>query len=369
MKKRDYYEILGIEKNANDNEIKKKYRKLALKYHPDRNKSPDSEEKFKEISEAYAILSSKEKREIYDKYGHAGIEGYSNEDIFGSVNFEDIFKDIGGGVFGDLFGSVFGGFSRRRGPSRGQDLRKDIEITLDQVAKGIELELSIPRRVKCPDCDGTLSQPGYNAKTCQQCNGRGEVQYRQGSGFISFVRVESCDKCRGRGKIIEHPCRSCKATGIKERMDKLKVKIPPGIDENSRIRYPSYGDMSLEGGKNGDLYIVTHILPDKRFIRNNENLICNKAISFPKAALGGEVEILTLYDKQMIKIKPGTQSGKEIRIAGKGLPSLTNKTKGDLIVRITVDIPEKLSKEQKELISKLSDTMNDNIKIKKGMFR
>ena len=367
MKKRDYYEILGLEKNADGIEIKKKYRKLALKYHPDRNKNPDSEEKFKEISEAYAILSSEEKRERYDKYGHAGIEGYSNEDIFGSVNFEDIFKD--GGGFGELFGSLFGGFSRKRGPSRGQDLRKDIEITLEQVAKGIELELSIPRRVECADCNGTLSQSGYSAITCQQCKGRGEVQYRQGSGFIRFVRVESCNKCRGRGKIIEHPCRSCRATGIKERTDKLKVKIPPGIDENSRIRYQSYGDMSLEGGKNGDLYIVSHILPDKRFIRNNKNLICNKVISFPKAALGGEIEIETLYDKQVIKIKSGTQSGREIRIYGKGLPGLTNKVKGDLIVRITVDVPEKLSKEQKELIRKLSDTMKEDVKIKKGIFR
>jgi molecular chaperone DnaJ len=361
MTKRDYYEILGVPRNASKEEIKRAYRRLALKYHPDRNKSPDAEEKFKEISEAYGVLSDDTKRAQYDRWGHAGIEGrYSPEDIFRTINFEDIFGDLG---FDFGFDSIFDMFfgrrrGRRAGPRKGADLRADIEISLEDAYRGIETVVSYPRLEECNACNGSGAAPGTSPRTCPTCGGSGQTGYTKRTLFGQFTSVTTCGTCKGEGKVIDTPCRQCRGTGLVQRTRKISVKIPPGVDDGSRLRIPGEGEAGERGGPPGDLYVVVHIKPHEFFVREDEDILCEVPITFSQAALGAEIEVPTLDGKAKLKIPPGTQSGTIFRLKGKGMPSLKGYGRGDQHVRVIVRTPTNLSNREKELFRELAKLEN-----------
>ena len=356
MSKRDYYEILNIPKTASKDEIKTQYRKLALRYHPDRNKASDAEEKFKEISEAYAVLSDDQKRSQYDQFGHAGIDSrYSAEDIFRGVNFDEIFRDIGFGFggFDSIFSTLFGG-RRQRGPQRGQDLRYDLDITLEQAYAGFAKEIEIPRSERCSECGGTGAKPGTSPKRCSECGGTGQIQHVQVIGFMQFSRIEPCRKCRGRGEIIEKPCSVCRGAGLVELHRRINVKIPPGVDNGSQLILRGEGDAPNGGGQTGDLYVVINVMPHQVFQREDNDLVCHVDVLLSKAMLGGEVEVPTLDGPARISMPPGTQSGVIFRLRKKGMPGLRFSGRGDELVIIRVKIPTKLSQRQRDLIEELS---------------
>ncbi len=356
MSKRDYYEILNIPKTASKDEIKTQYRKLALQFHPDRNKSPDAEEKFKEISEAFAVLSDDQKRAQYDQFGHAGIDSrYSAEDIFRGVNFDEIFRDIGFGFggFDSIFSTLFGG-RRPRGPQRGQDLRYDLDITLEQAYAGLTKELEVPRSERCSDCGGTGAKPGSSPKRCPECGGTGQIQHVQVTGFMQFSRIEPCRKCRGQGEIIEKPCNVCRGTGLVQLQRRINVKIPPGVDSGSQLILRGEGDAPNGGGQKGDLYVVINVMPHQVFQRDDNDLVCHVDVLLSKAMLGGEVDVPTLDGHARISMPPGTQSGAIFRLRKKGMPGLRFGGRGDELVVIRVNIPTKLSQRQRDLIEELS---------------
>jgi molecular chaperone DnaJ len=317
VEKRDYYEVLGVQKNASKDEIKDAYRKLAMQYHPDRNKAPDAEEKFKEISEAYAVLSDDEKRQQYDMLGHAGFDQrYTTEDIFRGADFNSIFRDLGFG-FGDLFRHFFGGgfgggFGERI--NRGQDLAYDLEITLEEAARGTEKEIQVPRTEKCDVCNGSGAAPGTSPRTCPRCNGAGKIQHMRRSNFAMYVQVTPCPTCRGKGTLIDSPCKNCRGTGVVKRRRRISVKIPPGIDEGYQLRLRGEGEMAPNGGSTGDLYVLVHILPHEFFVREGDDLLHVLMIGYPQAALGAEVSVPTLDGSANVKIQPGTQPGEIIRL-------------------------------------------------------
>lgn len=357
MSKRDYYDILGVQRNATKDEIKSEYRKLAVKYHPDRNKSPDAENKFKEISEAYAVLSDEQKRAQYDQFGHAGIDGrYSTEDIFRGVDFDEILRGIGfgfGGGFGSIFDSFFGG-RPTRGPQRGQDLSFNLEISLEQAYAGLATEVEIPRTEACSECNGSGAKPGTSPKKCSECGGAGQVQHVQNAGFMHFARIEPCRKCRGKGTIIEKPCNQCHGTGIVERDRRISIKIPPGVDTGSQLLMRGEGDAASGGGRRGDLYVVVHVKPHQRFRREGNDLICNVDVNFSRAALGGDVQVPTLDGPANIMMPPGTQSGAIFRLRKKGMPAIRENGRGDELVVVQVKTPTNLTSHQKELVQELS---------------
>jgi molecular chaperone DnaJ len=356
LSKRDYYEILNIPKTASKDEIKTQYRKLALRYHPDRNKASDAEEKFKEISEAYAVLSDDQKRSQYDQFGHAGIDSrYSAEDIFRGVNFDEIFRDVGFGFggFDSIFSTLFGG-RRQRGPQRGQDLRYDLDITLEQAYAGFAKEIEIPRSERCSECGGTGAKPGTSPKRCSECGGTGQIQHVQVIGFMQFSRIEPCRKCRGRGEIIEKPCSVCRGAGLVELHRRINVKIPPGVDNGSQLILRGEGDAPNGGGQTGDLYVVINVMPHQVFQREDNDLVCHVDVLLSKAMLGGEVEVPTLDGPARISMPPGTQSGVIFRLRKKGMPGLRFSGSGDELVIIRVKIPTKLSQRQRDLIEELS---------------
>lgn len=359
--KRDYYEVLGVGKQSSKDEIKGTYRKLAMQYHPDRNKSQDAEDKFKEISEAYAVLSDDEKKAQYDQFGHAGIgQRYTEEDIFRGADFGDIFRNMGFGGFNSIFGTLFGG--REGGPPRGQDLRFDAEITLEQAAKGVTLKVDIPRTRHCETCGGNGAQPGTSPRTCTTCNGTGQVQHVQSTGFARMVRIGTCSKCRGRGQLIDSPCKTCRGSGATAKTTTIDVKIPAGVDEGHRLRLREQGDVSLEAGRPGDLYVVTHVKPDSRFERDGDDLIHTIQINFPQATLGTEAEVPTIDGAAKLKIPAGTESGSFFRLRGKGMPRAEGYGRGDQLVRVNVKIPAKLTPKQKQLVQELAkefDTASD----------
>jgi molecular chaperone DnaJ len=356
--KRDYYEVLGVPKESSKDQIKDAYRKLALQYHPDRNKSPEAEEKFKEISEAYAVLSDDEKRRQYDQLGHAGFDQrYTTEDIFRGADFESVFRDMGFGVdLGDIFGSFFGGRGgfREERVRRGRDLGYDLEITLEEAARGAEKEIEFPRVEKCDVCGGSGASPGTSPRTCPTCGGTGEVQDAQRNRFSVFVRVTPCPTCRGKGVIIDSPCQNCRGSGRVRRERTISVKIPPGVDEGTQIRLQGQGEASPDGGPTGDLYIVVHLLPNRNFERDGDDLVYRLVVGFPQAALGAEVEVPTLEGNAIIKVPSGTQSGDVIRLRGKGMPRLRGYGRGNLLVRVYLTVPEKLTQRQKELLEELA---------------
>ena len=370
--KRDYYEVLGVSKNASKDKIKDAYRKLAMQYHPDRNKAPDAEEKFKEISEAYAVLSDDEKRQQYDMLGHADFDQrYSTEDIFRGADFNSIFRDLGFG-FGDLFrilfGGGFGGGGFRERINRGQDLVYDLEITLEEAAKGTEKEIEVPRTEKCEICGGSGASPGTSPRTCPKCNGAGKIQHMRKSSFAMYVQVTPCSTCRGKGTIIDSPCKNCHGTGLVKKRRKISVKIPVGIDEGYQLRLRGEGEMAPNGGEAGDLYVLVHIAQHELFMREGDDLWHVLLISYPQAALGAEVSVPTLDGSTTVKIKPGTQAGETIRLKGKGMPRFRGYGKGDLLVRVGISVPEKLTSKQRALLEQLAEEFNQDVKHKKGVF-
>jgi len=364
--KRDYYEILGVKKEASKDEIKKIYRNLALKYHPDRvpqEKKKEAEEKFKEISEAYAVLSDDNKRAQYDQFGHAGIDSrYSYEDIFRGADFSSIFEDLGfgGSVFEDIFEGFdfFGGGARTRrrgGPRRGSDLQHDMEISFEEAAFGTERHLIVPRYETCEVCRGSGIAPGSQKTTCTKCNGSGQI--RQQAGFMYIART--CDKCGGEGQIIKNPCAHCRGTGRTTVERKIHVKIPAGVETGTRLRISGEGEAGLRGGPRGDLYVVIYVKPHKIFQRMDNDIACEVPINMVTAALGGEVEVPTLEEKVRMKIPAGTQGGKVFRLKGKGIASLYRGTRGDELVRVLVETPANLTNEQKQLLQKFDQISNE----------
>ena len=345
MDKRDYYEVLGVSRNATSDEIKKAYRKLARKYHPDANPGDkDAEAKFKEISEAYVVLSDPEKRAGYDRFGHAGADGQ------GFGGFEG-FGDFGG--LGDIFEMFFGGGGRTRrrtGPERGQDIRTDMEISLEEAAFGLEREVKVPRVETCGTCGGSGAAAGSTPKTCLACAGTGQVQFTQSTPFGRIVQSRTCDRCRGTGQVIEKPCPTCRGAGSVRKTRSIKVKVPPGVDNGSRLRLAGEGEAGTRGGPPGDLYVYIHVKQHKLFRREGDDLICEIPLSFVQAALGDEIDVPTLEGKEKLKIPEGTQPGTVFRIRGKGVPHLSGFGRGDQHVRIKVMIPGKLSEKQKELL-------------------
>ena len=369
--KRDYYEVLGVERGASADDIKKAFRKLAFQYHPDRNKEPDAEEKFKEVSEAYAILSDAEKRQQYDNFGHAGISGrYSTEDIFRGANFRDIFSEFGFN-FEDILGRMFGGggfnFQRARaGPRRGSDLQTRIEVTLEQAAFGTEVEISLNRLQTCSRCGGNGAEPGTDVSTCPRCNGRGRIERRTQSIFGQMVRVVPCDRCEGRGRIPETPCGTCGGKGLEPGKHRLSVKVPPGIDDGTQLILRDQGEDGPFGGPPGDLYVRVRLKPHPHLLRRGKDIIYEAEIDFPSATLGTSIRVPSLTGEKSLRIPSGTQSGTILRMRGEGMPSRFGK--GDQLVHVTVKVPKKISKRQRELIEELGKEF-DARSNKKGWFR
>lgn len=351
MSKRDYYEVLGVSRDADSKELKRAYRKLAMKYHPDRRPDDkDAEEKFKEATEAYEVLGDEQKRQAYDQFGHAGVDGQAGGG-FGGGGF-------GGGGFSDIFGDAFsdfftGGGRQQNGPRRGSDLRYTMDLTLEEAVHGVEKKITIPTLVSCETCDGSGAKEGTKPKSCNTCHGAGQVRMQQGF----FAVQQTCPTCRGQGTIIEDPCNSCHGRGVKERTKTLSVKIPAGVDTGDRIRLSGEGEAGTMGGPAGDLYVQMDVREHEIFQRDGSNLYCDVPISFVDAALGGELEVPTLEGRVKLKIPAETQSGRMFRLRGKGVKSVRGGMTGDLLCRVQVETPVNLNTEQKELLKQLQASM------------
>ncbi|MFN0117743.1 MAG: molecular chaperone DnaJ [Elusimicrobiota bacterium] len=346
--KRDYYEILGVSKSANPDELKAAYRKLALQHHPDRNPgNKQAEEKFKELNEAYSVVSDPEKRKVYDQFGHAGVQGGAGG---AGQGFEGGFSGFGD-IFGDIFEQAFGGGQSRQrsGGQPGRDLRVDKIVSLNEVLTGVDSTIDINRAQSCETCSGSGAKPGTNLKKCSQCGGRGQVRVSQGF----FTMAQTCSRCRGTGEIIENPCHTCSGSGRVHKKASVKVRIPPGVENGTTLRVNGSGEAGERGAPAGDLYVVVGVKEDKKFERDGSNLFTDASISFPMAALGGEIEVSSLEGKITLKIPAGTQPGTHFRMSEHGLPSLRSRSRGDLYVRVQVVVPKKLSKEEKKIVQDL----------------
>lgn len=354
MSKRDYYEVLGVSRNASEADLKKAYRRLAMKYHPDRVKGGDraqAESRFKECKEAYEILSDAQKRAAYDQFGHAGVDPSlgAGAGPGGGASFSDIFGD----VFGDIFG---GGRSGGPRPSRGADLRYNLQLSLEQAVAGTSIKIQVPNRVECSQCGGSGARKGTRPGTCGTCGGMGQVRMQQ--GFFSVQ--QTCPRCHGRGTVIEDPCPACRGQGRIEEQKTLSVKVPAGVDTGDRIRLAGEGEAGELGGPHGDLYVQIHVKPHEIFTREDANLFCEVPICFTLAALGGEMEVPTLDGKVMLKIPPGTQTGKLFRMRGRGVKPVRGGPQGDLLCRVVVETPVDLTERQKELLAELDETLRGN---------
>jgi molecular chaperone DnaJ len=347
MSKRDYYEVLGVEKNATEVEIKRAYRRLAVKYHPDKNPGDkEAEESFKEAAEAYSVLSDAQKRASYDRFGHSGMGGAGGSGFDpGFTNIEDIFDLFG---FGDMFGGQGG---RRSTVQRGADLRYDLEITLEEAARGKDAKLEIPRLETCGKCEGKGTAEGSAPETCVTCNGNGQTRYQQ--GFFSVMRT--CPNCSGKGQIIKDPCLECRGAGRNENKKSLEVKIPAGVETGSRLRIGGEGESGVNGGLSGDLYVFLHVAEHEAFERQGANLYTSAPISFTQAALGAEIKIKTLEGEEELKIPAGTQTGTVFRVKNEGMPSLGGRGKGDLFVAVTLVTPKTLNREQRKLLEQMAE--------------
>lgn len=363
--KKDYYEILGVPKDAAPQQIKKAYRSLALKFHPDRvppEGKAEAEQRFKEISEAYGVLSDAKKRSMYDQYGHAGIDQqYTTEDIFRGADFSGIFEDLGlGDIFGQFFGDagfdILGGASRRsRRPRRGHDIQYEVEVTLEEAFAGVAKKIKIPRHEHCASCEGSGAKPGTKPKTCSSCGGRGQVV--MSSGF--FRMQQTCSACGGAGQIITEFCPQCHGKGVVRVTRKIDVTIPPGVDNNTRLRIAGEGEIG--GGGAGDLYLYIRVLSHSVFERNEDDIYMQLSVSFVKAALGAEVSVPTLNDTVKMKIPAGTPSGKVFRLKGKGMPGLRGGGPGDQYVKVMLEVPERLTAEQRQLLEKFAQISGEEV--------
>ena len=363
MTKEDYYKILDIDKNADKKEIKKAYRKLALKYHPDKNPSKNAEEKFKDISEAYAVLSDDNKRKMYDSYGHAGIDQqFSREDIFRGVDFGDIFGGMGfdfNDIFEQFFGHRYGFGGNRKIRRRGADLRYDIEISLNDAYNGLESGIRIPRVENCDECGGTGAENKDSIKKCPQCGGSGQIKHTRRTAFGLFSQVSPCNKCNGKGTIIEKTCRKCRGLGQINVTRDIDIRIPKGVDNGSQLRLAGEGESGIDG--NGDLYIVIHIKKHDKYQRRGADLYASKTISYPEAALGTTAQILTIGDEiEKFRIPPGTENGDIVKIKNKGMPFLRGRGYGDLYINIKINTPKKLTRKAKKLLEELKDELESN---------
>ena len=366
MSKRDYYEVLGVEKGASDVEIKKAFKKMARKYHPDLNRDnqKEAEAQFKEVNEAYEILSNPQKKAQYDQFGHAAFDGSGGGGGAGG------FGGFGGGAeaggFGDIFDMFFGGNgggrgSRRPGPERGSDLRYDLEIAFEEAAFGKEVELNIPRTEECKTCNGSGAAAGTKPEECPQCHGNGQVQYAQNTPFGRIVNSRVCDRCEGTGKIIKTPCKDCSGKGTKRVKRKISVKIPAGVDNGSRIRVSAGGEAGIRGGGPGDLYVYIFVKTHRLFKRDGVDVLCEVPVSFVQATLGDKIEVPTLDGKVEMTIPEGIQSGSVLRLKGKGIPFLRGSGRGDQHVKIKVLTPQKLSSKQKDLLKEFGTASGENI--------
>ena len=360
MSKRDYYEVLSVERMASSEEIKKAYRKLAVKYHPDKNPGDkNAEEQFKELSEAYEILSDPQKRGLYDQHGHAAFDrrfggGFSR----GSAGFHDpfdIFREVfgggGGSIFEDLFG---GGRSDPTHPQRGEDLRYDMEISFEEAANGCEKEITVTKPERCDVCDGSGAETGSRVKTCPTCGGRGQVISSRGI----FSIAQTCPACQGAGRVIEKPCKTCHGSGRRDRPSKIKLRIPAGVDTGSRLRSVGNGQAGLRGGPSGDLYVILHVKPHEIFQRDGDDLLCEVPVGFVQAALGTDIEVPTLTGQAEIKIPAGTQPGTMFRLKGKGVKNVQGYGHGDLHVRVLVEVPTHLTSAQKGKLQEFAELCN-----------
>ncbi len=355
MAKRDYYDVLEVDKNASEDQLKKAYRKLALKYHPDRNPgNQQAEEKFKEASEAYEILSDSQKRRQYDLFGHAGVNGGRGAQGF----------DFGRGGFGDIFGDIFedffgggGGTRTRSRQQQGADLRFDLEISFEEAIRGKETKIKIPRWQACADCEGNGSKKGKSLKTCSNCQGSGQLRFQQ--GFFTVSRT--CNYCGGQGRTITDPCPICDGKGRTQEERTLSIKIPPGVETGSRLRLMNEGEAGAYGGPPGDLYVFLVVRDHPYFVREGDDILCEAKISFVQAALGAKIEVPTLKEAVSVKIPPGTQSGKIFRLRGLGAPNVRGHHVGDQLVKVSVEIPKKLTPHQKKLLEEFAETLDDTV--------
>ncbi len=350
---KDYYDVLGVGREASAQDLKKAYRRLAMEFHPDRNPSADAADRFKEITRAYEVLSDPDKRSLYDRFGHAGVDGAAG----GPQGFEG-FQTFEG--FGDIFDAFFGGggrAGRRRGPAKGADLRYNLRLTFEEAVFGCEKEIEFVRLDRCSRCSGKGTEPGTDLAVCPDCNGAGQIRRAQQSIFGQFVNVSTCGRCQGEGRIVTNPCTECRGTGRKRESRKISVKVPAGVDDGSQIRLGGEGEAGARGGEQGNLYVVISVAPHAQFVRMEDHVLLELPVNIAQAALGAKILIPTLEGETEFEIPAGTQNDEDFVIRGKGVPHLRGTGRGDLVVRVAVVVPESLTDEQRELLSKLGETM------------
>lgn len=367
MAKKDYYEVLGLEKGASEDEIKRAFRKLAIKYHPDKNQgNKEAEEKFKEINEAYQVLSDPDKRAKYDQFGTADFNGSGFEGGFGGFDFSDI------GGFGDIFESFFGGgfgsSRRRNGPERGADIEYTLNLTFEEAVFGVEKEISINRYERCETCSGSGAKPGTSPKTCDKCKGSGQIRVQRNTPLGSFVSVNTCDKCGGKGKIITEPCHTCRGTGKERKHRKIKINVPAGVDSGNVIPLRGHGEHGVNGGPSGDLYVNIRVSSHPTFKRKGFDIYIDRHISFAKASLGCELKVPTVDGEVKYEVPAGTQPGTVFRLKGKGVPRVNSSGRGDQFVNIIVDIPRTLSEKQKEALRMFMEASGESYEDGKKSF-
>ncbi len=355
MAGKDYYEVLGVTKGATKEQTKNAYRKLAMQFHPDRNKSPEAEGRFKEISEAYAVISDDEKRRQYDSYGREGVyQRYSQEDIFRGADFGDLFRGMGFGGFDDVFSQFFGGGAGRRA-ARGEDLTYHLQVKLEEIVDDSNREIEVPRNEVCATCNGSGAKPGTSPQTCATCGGTGQVQKVQSAGFARLVRITGCASCGGRGYIRDSPCKECRGKGTVERARRIRVMIPAGVEDGHTLRLRGEGNAGENGVPPGDLYVVVNVAPHRLFARREDDLYLETKVGVVEATLGTELRLPTLYGDVQLSVPHGTQPGTVFKVKGKGLPRYGGSGKGDQYVKVEVEVPRNLSGAQKELLKKFGD--------------